>query len=859
MRLNRILASVLVTIGLVFGGSLQGESSGVDSLSGTIRHRFVCVDNSGATAKLIHVDEIRSDANWTVPLRDEAPRDLQRIGSGRILVSLSRGFAEYDLATGRELRKVSEFNGVVTARRLENGHTLLAGNGTNCIIVNEVDAEGKRCADPRRIPCTGSFLRQMRVLPSGNLLMHVAADKVAEVDPAGKPVWTLQLPGDIRGSRGTLAERLWDGSTLVSLGNGVRVAQYDGQGRMLRFWGEQRKGDHPEWKLDYISGYDYLPNGHVVMANWQGHLPKAAGPHLVEFDDANRLVWQWGDARLARQVTHVLVLDRYAPGLNADQERACQGMLKGLSGYGQPLEPVSKTIRPFSLAEGCAIQDRLTPDLAKVWGPVSGYKLAYVSKASQIKNGIDEAVYGPLFRSQAVLPGGVIELKDFHQLYIEAEVVFVVGQRMDRPVASMEELRRNVRAVCLGLEVPDGGRLKAVVDHKGNVADVLASLCCCRRYVLGAPVDPNSLDLSSLTLRMRHNGKQVYEGSARAIMDDPWNGLRWAVERITSDGKALEPGDIVFSGAVSGVYTVAGTAAEGVYDADGGPLGKVTVTVISSPRKPVEAAKLGNQQSAAAEASATIFQAFNNRVPLAPTFPPLSIEEAYLAQDDLAESLTRLWGPVAAYKVAFVRPDERDVWPGMQEPINARLFAGQQIPCGGTLALHDYLRPEAFMTKLCVAFTLGESISGPIHDMAELKSKVRTVHPALEMPEFRFPVGGKARAFTDFIAFNGVSHRWTLGPGVSPDGLNLAALPLTMKINGRTVYEGPSDRIMGDPWKALFWLVNNFARRGLVLKTGDVVMAGSVGIVNNRSSAELIGDHCGDCGALGQVRLRVVP
>lgn len=127
------------------------------------------------------------------------------------------------------------------------------------------------------------------------------------------------------------------------------------------------------------------------------------------------------------------------------------------------------------------------------------------------------------------------------------------------------------------------------------------------------------------------------------------------------------------------------------------------------------------------------------------------------------------------------------------------------------------------------------------------------------MPEFRFPVGGKARAFTDFIAFNGVSHRWTLGPGVSPDGLNLAALPLTMKINGRTVYEGPSDRIMGDPWKALFWLVNNFARRGLVLKTGDVVMAGSVGIVNNRSSAELIGDHCGDCGALGQVRLRVVP
>lgn len=853
------LASLSLLVGLFFGAAAGGETPALADPVSPIRHRFICVDNSGPSARLIHVDQTRPDAGWIVPLPNEGPRDLQLVGSGKVLVSLSRGYGEYDINTGKELRKISGFKDISTARRLDNGHTLLAGTESNCIVVYETDTAGKPCATPRRIPGEGRPLRQMRVLPNGNLLLHVSKDQVAEVDSTGKCVWSVTLPGDIPGTKGTLAERLWDGSTLVGLGNGVKVAQYDAHGRLLRFWGEDRKGDHPQWRLDYTSGFDFLPNGHVVMCNWQGHLADRTGPHLVEFDDANRLVWQWGDRQLARQVTHVLMLDAYALSLNADQDRAYALALEGLRRYDRPLEPVSKTIRPFSVAEGFAIQDRLTPDLAAIWGPVSGYKLAYVSKASQIKNGIDEPVYGPLFRSQAVRTGGTIHLNDFQQLYIEAEVVFVIGQRIDRPIASVERLRQHVRSVCVGLEVPDGGRLKSIPGHKGNVADVLAAVCCCRRYVMGPPVDPNSIELPSLTLRMRHNGKQVYEGSARGIMDDPWNGLLWAVERMTREGKALEPSDVVFSGAVAAVYTATGAAAEGGYEADGGPLGKVSVQVVASPSKSFESAESGGGASEVAAVSGVIAKAFNNRVSLQPAFTPLAVEDAYRVQDRLAETMARLWGPVAGYKVAFVRPDEREVWPGMSDPINARLFAGQQIPCGGTLALHDYLRPEAFMSKLCVAFTLGERIAAPVADLAELKTKVRSVHPALEMPEFRFPVDGKARAFTDFIAFNGVSHRWTLGPGVAPGAVNLAGLNLSMKINGKMLYEGSADRIMGDPWNALFWMVNHAARRGIPLEAGQVVMAGSVGIVANRSAPELIGDHCGECGALGQVRLQVVP
>jgi 2-keto-4-pentenoate hydratase len=91
----------------------------------------------------------------------------------------------------------------------------------------------------------------------------------------------------------------------------------------------------------------------------------------------------------------------------------------------------------------------------------------------------------------------------------------------------------------------------------------------------------------------------------------------------------------------------------------------------------------------------------------------LSIEDAYLVQDELVPRMSRLWGPVAGYKVAFVRLDDRAEWSGMVEPINARLYYGQQISDGGTVFLDEYLRPDAFMTKLCVGFTFAERVVGP--------------------------------------------------------------------------------------------------------------------------------------------------
>ncbi len=49
-----------------------------------------------------------------------------------------------------------------------------------------------------------------------------------------------------------------------------------------------------------------------------------------------------------------------------------------------------------------------------------------------------------------------------------------------------------------------------------------------------------------------------------------------------------------------------------------------------------------------------------------------------------------------------------------------------------------------------------------------------------------------------------------------------------MTINGKRVGEGTTGDILGHPYEALAWLANSLAARGKHLKTGEVVMLGSV-------------------------------
>jgi hypothetical protein len=308
----------------------------VSSHSATIMHKFVAIDEG--RSNLLYVNEADSTKNWTVPISQNTPRDLQLIGSNRVLVGHADGYLEVDLATGKILKTVTGFSGATSARRLENGHTLLTGVNlakSTGVVVAEVDSLN---AVVGKIVYPGSYSRLMRQTAKGTYL--IASDTmIQEGDKTGTFFWKAPVAGF---SHMWKAVRLPTGNTLISAGYGAFMVEIDPSGAIVRKFGDKTAvptAVHPY----FYAMFQLLNNGDVVVANWQGHGDGhgASGIQLLEFDKTGAIVWQWSRADMISSLQGILVIDSLNTSLLYDER----------NGIMEPIGTVANLVQSKSLPE----------------------------------------------------------------------------------------------------------------------------------------------------------------------------------------------------------------------------------------------------------------------------------------------------------------------------------------------------------------------------------------------------------------------------------------------------------------------------------------------------------------------------
>ncbi len=302
--------------------SIGANGPNIDNLSygsGSTRHVLYLVDNG--LNRLVFLNQKDPSKSWSIPI-PAGSRDLQLVADNKILVSHGNGAAEYDRTTGARGWSVSTYAGVSTARRLANGNTLLgwsapAAEGVPArLMFSEVNNAGTEVS---RLTLNNlTTLRLARRLPNGNTLFTGDTNndlvfKVFEVNAAGAIVWQQLLYG----ARGYVANRLPNGDTQATIGpigalyepgkDDNKLLQLSPTGAVVKFWGGMV--EHPDARLRKFSGYSVVPNGNVIIANWLGDGNIGTGPHAVEFDAHNNLVWSWEDHVAARTVTNLLVVE----------------------------------------------------------------------------------------------------------------------------------------------------------------------------------------------------------------------------------------------------------------------------------------------------------------------------------------------------------------------------------------------------------------------------------------------------------------------------------------------------------------------------------------------------------------------
>jgi hypothetical protein len=293
-------------------------------MSAPIQHDFIVIDEGHGT--LLHIDERDQSKNWLVIIGQPAARDMQLVGGKKILIGHHHGYSEFDIAHGRLSREFKSLEGVTAVRRQPNGHTLIAGldiPGAKGVAVLELDVQDKVV---HRANFPGDYVRLIRQTEQGTYLMSFN-DRIREGSRAGTYLREILVEGFYHAWKSL---RLPNGNLIVTAGYGAFVVELDAKGKILRKFGGKESVPEKVRPFFYAM-FQLLPNGNVVLANWQGHGASFgnSGVQLLEFNHAGEIVWSWSKPELISSLQGVLVLDGLDTGKLHDER---DGVMKPLAG-----------------------------------------------------------------------------------------------------------------------------------------------------------------------------------------------------------------------------------------------------------------------------------------------------------------------------------------------------------------------------------------------------------------------------------------------------------------------------------------------------------------------------------------------
>lgn len=220
---------------------------------------------------------------------------------------------------------------------------------------------------------------------------------------------------------------------------------------------------------------------------------------------------------------------------------------------GKAIAPISGlSERTIPIDEAYRIQGVFNRYMQQKFGSVTGYKMAYASKASQEKWGIPAPVSGTFFKKQKVASGGSVKAASFINFHIESEIAFILKKDIKKPIKNVKDLMPYLQSVHVGLDVPDLRFDRSKGDV--TVADVIAMSCGTHTYVIGKGVHPKNVDYSKMHVTLKRDKKLVYEGKASNVLGDPRESLRMLANRLLKSGDRLRRGQVVLTGSVAGAY-----------------------------------------------------------------------------------------------------------------------------------------------------------------------------------------------------------------------------------------------------------------------------------------------------------------
>ena len=208
----------------------------------------------------------------------------------------------------------------------------------------------------------------------------------------------------------------------------------------------------------------------------------------------------------------------------------------------------------------------------------------------------------------------------------------------------------------------------------------------------------------------------------------------------------------------------------------------------------------------------------------------ITLEEAYCGQEKLNFLINRKHKDKIGYKVGFTGKHTQDMF-NISEPATGVIYNHMFLKNNGRVdhkfGYRTFIEPD-FMVII-----KNNKIMSAKTDL-EILENITSFHPFVEIISVRFEENEKLNAKM-VIASNMLATKMVMGEGIkaknNEEFLNKinSINTIFIKNNDTVLQEEKVSNLMGGPMNVLKWLINDFNKKGIVLKKNDRISLGSVG------------------------------
>ena len=244
----------------------------------------------------------------------------------------------------------------------------------------------------------------------------------------------------------------------------------------------------------------------------------------------------------------------------------------------RPIPPIRHVAEGLDVNDAYDVQRRIVQSRLEGGARRVGRKIGLTSPAVQQQLGVDQPDFGVLLDDMQVAQHGMVVVDELIQPRVEAEVAFVLATDLDLPDIDRDVVVAALSHASAALEIVDS----RIENWDISIVDTIADNGSSGRFVLGdRTVSLRDFDPRSVQMRMASNNQVVSYGDGSACLGDPLNAVVWLAITARNVGDPLRAGEIVLSGALGPMHSVA--AGESVR-ADLAGLGTVSVEFVGAAR-----------------------------------------------------------------------------------------------------------------------------------------------------------------------------------------------------------------------------------------------------------------------------------